>query len=108
MLNAVCGYFEVSSNVSTFLKSDKFENLRSGHRDRKNILNSNISEMLRQIVRSFRQLPVVLPDLPVFQENVEIQLSAIKELNEAEEISRAGGSEKAHALHASRNKVFGT
>ena len=64
--------------------------------------------MLRQIVRSFRQLPVVLPDSSVFQENLEIQLGAIKELNEVEEVSRAGGSEKAHALHASRNKVFGT
>ena len=63
--------------------------------------------MLRRIVRSFRQLPVILPDSPRVQENLQIQLDAIKDLNEAEQISQAGGSQKAHALHASRNKVFG-
>jgi len=64
--------------------------------------------MIRSAVRKFRQLPQKLTGevAAAASANKAAQLSWIEKLNEIEEFARKGGSEKAHKLHASRNKYF--
>ena len=64
--------------------------------------------MLRSSVRFFRTLSAQLPKNVAENAaaNRANQLKLIEELNEVEEISAAGGSEKAKNLHKSRDKYF--
>jgi len=63
--------------------------------------------MLRFGIRRFRTLAAQLPAIPLLEENYAKQLDLVEKLSVAENISKQGGSEKAHKLHLSRNKVLG-
>ena len=45
--------------------------------------------------------------MPLLEENYQRQVELVSQLNKVEKISAHGGSEKAHTLHLSRNKVLG-
>jgi len=64
--------------------------------------------MLRLSGRTFRLLPTTLPKEAGFspEANKKCQLDSIEVLKEAYEISVAGGSEKAKAIHKKRDKLF--
>lgn len=64
--------------------------------------------MIRTALRRFRQLPNSLSGEAAINAsgNKAAQLTWIEKLKEIEDFAKAGGSEKAHKLHKSRNKFF--